>query len=186
MYATMTAYILLEILLNCCVVAYSMLFRSAQKCKPSWWHTFLCTFKKHTSEPVIDIGQKAQYLECPESVKQNCPADRILDRSLKVCRSEPLLVGDWRMLLKQDGKALICIKEWSRYWIGWTGADLFKKSQSQVRMMSYESIKGEETDKEEDNYEGIIEETDTCFDGESDLFGYEMEIRWLYLSTQGS
>ncbi|CAH7668493.1 hypothetical protein PPACK8108_LOCUS3005 [Phakopsora pachyrhizi] len=102
--------------------------------------------------------------ECPESVKQNCPADRILDRSLKVCQSEPLLVGDWRMLLKQDGKALICIKEWSRYWIGWTGANLFKKSQSQVRMMSYESIKGEETDKEEDNYEGIIEETDTCFE----------------------
>ncbi|KAI8454630.1 hypothetical protein BY996DRAFT_6520284 [Phakopsora pachyrhizi] len=111
------------------------------------------------------VWEKAERVrECPESVKQNCPADRILDRSLKVCQSEPLLVGDWRMLLKQDDKALICIKEWSRYWIGWTGADLFKKSQSQVRMMSYESIKGEETDKEEDNYEGIIEETDTCFE----------------------
>ncbi|CAH7679199.1 hypothetical protein PPACK8108_LOCUS13281 [Phakopsora pachyrhizi] len=101
---------------------------------------------------------QARVRECPESVKQNCPADRILDRSLKVCQSEPLLVGDWRVSLKRtdagtesglDGPEQICSRQ---------------KSQSQVRMMSYESIKGEETDKEEDNYEGIIEETDTCFE----------------------
>ncbi|CAH7674211.1 hypothetical protein PPACK8108_LOCUS9123 [Phakopsora pachyrhizi] len=84
--------------------------------------------------------------ECPESVKQNCPADRVESDREDVAETRCLKRTDAGTETGLDGPEQIC------------------SSQSQVRMMSYESIKGEETDKEEDNYEGIIEETDTCFE----------------------